>query len=1301
MGAGMTEEESLVRVPQVMASGRSSVLHRLALLAIGAAVLTCFFGTGTASALETRLLQKSFKPTSGFANFGPQGVAVDQNTETVYVADAGAGTVFVFEADGTPASKPQLTKADGSSVYPFGTPIGVAVDNSGGATEGYVYVTDASAKEVRQFDATGSATAFDPITVTDLPQDGTAQAGGLLPVANSGSWAPNGVAVGATGDIYVADPANGVVDVFSSSGTFLRQLGSGQLPSAVWVAVDSAGNTYATGSNGLVGFDAAGKCLDSCTPIDPAGTLGVAIDSSDNVYVSEGSKVAEYDSTGTRTTTFGGPTVDPGFAGLQLAFGVAVNSSSEAVYVIDLFPDASNVNLGYIFGPLVTVPDTTTEAATNLRPDAATLNGTVDPDGAAVTSCEFEYGITTSYGQTVPCAESGGDIGTGTDPVPVHADISGLTVDGTYFFRLVAGNADGSVLFPGAELTTTPAVGLVPQAPSEDDGHSLQLNALVKDWSSALTGCHFEYVTEAGYQANGASFSDLKTGGSIPCDPEASEIPVDDAEHLVSAGLTGLIGNSPYRWRIVATSGNGTSSSAAQELTTAETPPIVETGAAGERTLTSAVLNGRLNPSGLQSSYFFEYGTTTSYGSRAPAVSGAAGNGRSMVPVSEEIGGLQPGTPYHFRLVAENSAGTEFGADGSFQTVAAAAPERAYELVSPAEKNGANVRDHGGFQASEDGNAVAYSGITALASSAEDAPYLGKWVGRRSPDGWSVNSTDAPQVHVPTASWWTIGLTHGISDDGTKALTMSLKALAPGAVEGESNLYLHDLVTNEYTTVVSNPDPTWWGEQVMIGLTYTAFPFVQGTPDFDHVLVRSSRSLQPGVPGNALFDFTEGELKLISRSPVDGHPIEGSGLTFRGDSHAVNLISRDGKRIAFTSASEATAPAGGSVALISNEGEVTAISESRRSADPPGTLRPARVFGGGIDVNEVYISSRELLDGDAPGVNYLYRYVPATDDLERLAPMGEEFFSLQVSADGSTIYFESRSALLPGAQENLDNIYVWRNGSLSLATTIPSGQLGLGAQTWWVSPDGRYIDMVPATLLDPEAAADPSCQVGGNSNFPCREVYRYDADAGEFLCVSCQANGKLSGRPMPWIGGYLSDTSPFAFARSVNNDGDVFFDSPDQLVPADTNSFQDVYEYSDEYGLRLLSDGSGSGSLLADVSADGRDVFFTTADRLVRADFDNSVDIYDARIGGGIPSQNAVPPSACNGEDCRGQVIPPPPPPPGGSETTFGPGNAQERKARCPKGKHAKKVKGKRRCVKNAKKQSRKNRTSNERRQGR
>lgn len=1295
----MTEEVSPVRVPQVMASGRGRVLQRFGLLVIAAALLTCLFGTATASALETRLLQKSFAPAGGFALFGPQGAAVDQGTGAVYVADAGGASVYVFEADGTPASSPKLTEADGATAFPFVVPTGVGVDHSGGATEGFVYVADAGAQKVVQFDAGGAATAQAPITVSSLPADGTAQSGGLANVANSGSWGPNGIAVASNGDVYVADPWNGVIDVFSSAGTFLRQLGAGEIPGAAWVALDSSGNAYVTGANGLVEFSSAGTCLNSCAAIDPAGTLGVAVDSGDNVYVSEGPKIAEYDSSGNLVATFGNATADPAFPGLQLAFGVAINSTTDEVYVVDLFPDASNNNLTYIFGPLVTVPGATSDAATSVRPDAATLNGTVDPDGEAVTGCEFEYGTSTAYGQTVPCAEDEAAIGSGTDPVLVHADVSGLNPETPYFFRLAAGNANGQAIFPGAEFSTPPAVGLSPQAPSEDEGRSITLNALVKDWSSALSDCHFEYVTEAGYQANGGNFSNLKTGGAVPCDPATAAIPVDDAEHAVSAELTGLVGNSPYRWRIVATSGIGTTSAEGSEFTTAETPPIVVTQGVNQHGATTADLNGTVNPSGLQTSWYFEYGTTADYGSRVPAVNAVIGAGRIPVEVSEQVSGLQPGTVYHYRLVGVNSVGTENGADRTFETALTAAPERAYELVTPPEKEGANVRDHIGFQASYDGEAISYTGISALSGTGAESSYLGKWVSRRSPDGWSLASTDAPQIL--DGFRWGISMTQAVSDDGTQALTMSLKDLAPGAVEGASNLYLHDLVHNTYTTVASHPDPQWWNEHVQLGLTETAYPFVQGTPNFDHVLIRSLRPLLSGAPENALYEFSNGELQLASVTP-EGEPIEGSGLDYRPvgshitASHDVNVISRDGSRVAFTEGVYGAA-------YIRENGVVTALSESRRSGDEPGTRQAAYLLGGGRDLNEIYFSSHELLDSSDPGVEYLYRYDPASEDLTQLVkvgPAGEFPARINVSSDGSTVYFSTYAALLPEAATKFAvNTYVWRDGALRFVVKIPGTSPNFSLNQYAASLDGRYLAYNPERLLDPNAAATPGCEIGGNEDFPCRVIYLYDADTEETVCVSCQASGKLSSRPMPFIGTTIADTNPYAFARSVTTKGEVIFDSPDQLVPGDTNTAQDVYEYSNERGLSLISTGHGSGSLFAAVGADGRDVFFTTGDRLVRADFDNSIDLYDARVGGGIAWQNAVPLSACGGEDCRGQATAPPAPPPGGSETTFGPGNVKPKVKHCPKGRHKQKVKGKQRCVKN--KKGKKNRAGDNRRQGR
>lgn len=95
--------------------------------------------------------------------------------------------------------------------------------------------------------------------------------------------------------------------------------------------------------------------------------------------------------------------------------------------------------------------------------------------------------------------------------------------------------------------------------------------------------------------------------------------------------------------------------------------PTVVTGAASPVTATTATLNGTINPQGTATSYRFEYGTTTSYGSLTGVTSAGAGTGD--VALSAPIGGLAPGTTYHFRLVALRG-GVEIasGADATFTT---------------------------------------------------------------------------------------------------------------------------------------------------------------------------------------------------------------------------------------------------------------------------------------------------------------------------------------------------------------------------------------------------------------------------------------------------------------------------------------------------------------------------------------------------------------------------------------------------------------------------------------------------------
>ena len=1276
-------------------NGNGRGLFRRALVAVLALAAFFALAVASASAQQTHLLKGTI-PTSGGLIFG---VAFDQESETVYLSDIGNVAVYAYEADGTPAAHPQLTKADGTTPYPFAAPNFIAVDNSGGATQGYVYVADPAAATVLQFDAAGSATAQTPITAAAVPADGTAQAGGLPNVVNSGSLSPNGIAVAANSDVYVSDAANSVIDVFNSAGAFVRQLGAGQLSGPAWLALDPAANLYVSGGQGLVKFSPAGECLDSCTPIDPAAANGVATDAAGNVYVSKGSTVDEYDSSGALIGSFGGPMAKPPFGGLVgVTFGLAANATTGEVYVSDWTEGTR------IFGPQATIPTAVTTTASP-RPNAATLKGTVDPDGEAVSECEFEFGSSPAYGQSVPCVESEAEIGSGHGAVPVHADVSGLNVETVYFFRLAAGNAIGKAVVPGGSFTTTPWVSITPQAPSEETGHSITLNATVKDWSSPLIRCEFDYVTDASFQANGFTFKDLSTGGSVPCDPAAEAIPADDADHPVSVHLTGLVGNSTYHYRIKAANelgpkDVGLSFLEGLEFTTSQTPPRAVTFDAGDRQATAATLNASVNPSGFSTTYFFEYGPTAAYGSKVPVPAGVLGKGRLPLGVSQTITGLQPAATYHFRVVAANGVGTEVGEDKSFTTLdASGVPQRAYELISPANKQGNNVKPQLGFQSTPDGNVLSYVGIASLGGGVETAPLLPRYLAYRSDDGWVNKTSDPPQIGLPSEgeNLGQVKATLGISQDGSKTVVLSRKKLTPDAIEGEWTVYLHDLYNDSYARIGSNPDPN-----SLVPESFTTYEvFLDGTPNFDHILLGGGTPLLPGAPPNVMYEFSNGELKIVS-TDLAGSPVTPPG--FKNTWHDEKKISDDGQRIIYA-ASE------GRLYLRSGN-ETRLISLSRRVSDA-GKPQPAELLGADHELRHIYFFSQELTDSSASNIIYLYRYDTSTDQLNELTEVAkpDEKFQLaffQVSADGKSVFFVSTDNLAPGASGADQKIYAWHDNAVHFVAQL-NREIDVGTPPtgyYWASANGRYFafvagsqDVVPG--VNTKNPAQCSNNGGPGERGYCRMMYRYDVGTDTTICVSCTPGGQVPTGSVAVSPPFL-DAGTHSFPRVVDTSGRVFFDSPDRLVTGDSNSSRDVSEYSDAYGLRLISTGHGSAdSQLAEVSEDGRDVFFTTQDQLVREDFDNSIDVYDARIGGGIASQNAFTPPPCGGEDCRGQVIPPTPPPPGGSETTFGPGNeSSSRKGRCAKGRHKQRVGGKSRCVKQ-KKQSKKKRANSSRRQGR
>ncbi|MEA2272428.1 MAG: hypothetical protein QOI98_1136 [Solirubrobacteraceae bacterium] len=94
--------------------------------------------------------------------------------------------------------------------------------------------------------------------------------------------------------------------------------------------------------------------------------------------------------------------------------------------------------------------------------------------------------------------------------------------------------------------------------------------------------------------------------------------------------------------------------------------PTVTTGGATSVKQHSAVLNGTVRPNGANTTWYFQYGTTTAYGNHTNNRTVAAGQGTQSV--SRTINGLVSGTKYHYRIVANNSSGTSAGVDKTFTT---------------------------------------------------------------------------------------------------------------------------------------------------------------------------------------------------------------------------------------------------------------------------------------------------------------------------------------------------------------------------------------------------------------------------------------------------------------------------------------------------------------------------------------------------------------------------------------------------------------------------------------------------------
>ena len=343
-----------------------------------------------AQAFQTHVLDGAHSPFAGAPGDTkteqPIGVAVDNSSGPaagdVYITSA-IGNVQRFNENGEPApftaSSPRITGnlLTGTPETHFATPLWIAVDPSG-PKAGNFYVADAYGNYVvDEFDETGK----------------------YLGQFTFPNFFPSGVVIdpdhGPNGYLYATDRNNFHVEQFDLK---TRELIS-QFPANIGVqidslAVNSAGDLFVVDQeNTITEYNPSSEPPgENLGVLDANGSSAVAIDPSNgDIYTYDNSGFHHFTSTKEPLETFG-------LGEVGRSYGLSVNKVTHSVYAAEY-----NENDAVIFKTGPTLPNTVTEAATEIRHTTATLNGHVDPDsadgGGEIESCKFEYGPTEAYGQ--------------------------------------------------------------------------------------------------------------------------------------------------------------------------------------------------------------------------------------------------------------------------------------------------------------------------------------------------------------------------------------------------------------------------------------------------------------------------------------------------------------------------------------------------------------------------------------------------------------------------------------------------------------------------------------------------------------------------------------------------------------------------------------------------------------------------------------------------------------------------------------------------------------------------------------